>query len=75
MQRFITDEELEYLKKEYPLGCRVELVSMDDPYATKPQPGDQGTVNHIDDTGTIFVSWDCGSGLGVVWGEDEIKKV
>ena len=32
-------------------------------------------VKHIDDAGTIFVSWDCGSGLGVAYGEDKIKKI
>lgn len=62
------------LREEYPKGTRVELVHMDDPY-TKLQPGDQGTVNHVDDIGTIFVRWDIGSGLGVAYGEDRIKKV
>lgn len=62
------------LRKEYPKGTRVELVHMDDPY-TKLQPGDQGTVNHVDDIGTIFVRWDNGSGLGVAYGKDRIKKV
>ena len=47
---------------------------MDDPF-TKLVPGDKGTVNHVDDAGTIFVSWDCGSGLGVAYGEDKIKKI
>ena len=75
MERFITTEELENLKKEYPIGCRVELIEMDDPSPNRPLPGEQGTVNHIDDTGTIFVNWDSGSGLGVVWGHDYIKKI
>ena len=26
-------------------------------------------------TGTVFVDWDCGSGLGVVYGEDYIRKL
>ncbi len=55
-----------------PKGTRVELVSMDDPYSTL-KPGDRGTVDHVDDTATVHVSWDCGSGLGVVYGEDEIR--
>lgn len=58
----------------YPSGCRVELVSMDDPY-TKLEPGDQGTVKFVDDIGTIFVNWDCGSGLGIAYGEDVCRKV
>jgi len=47
---------------------------MNDPY-TKLVPGDQGTVQFIDDIGTIFVNWDCGSGLGVAYGEDIIRKI
>ena len=47
---------------------------MSDPY-TKLKPGDRGTVSMVDDTGTIFVNWDCGSGLGVVYGEDHIRKI
>ncbi len=63
------------LRRQYPIGCRVELVEMGpDPYS-KLKPGDQGVVNHIDDIGTIFVSWDCGSGLGMVYGEDHIRRV
>jgi hypothetical protein len=45
---------------------------MDDPYTTL-QPGDRGKVSHVDDTGTIFVAWDSGSGLGVVYGVDFVK--
>jgi len=58
----------------YPKGTRVELVSMNDPY-TKLKPGDRGTVSGVDDIGTVFVNWDRGSGLGVAWGEDHIRKI
>ena len=47
---------------------------MDDPYS-KLSPGDRGTVNVVDDTGTVFVGWDCGSSLGVVYGVDRIRKI
>lgn len=46
---------------------------MSDPYTTL-KPGDKGTVNFVDDTATVFVDWDNGSTLGVVYGEDVIKK-
>ena len=65
---------VERLRREYPKSTRVELVSMNDPY-TKLSPGDQGTVTLVDSTGTIFVDWDCGSGLGVVYGVDCVKKL
>ena len=71
----IKKETLERLKKQYPIGCRVELVQMNDPYSTKLKPGCRGTVIAVDDIGTIHVNWDCGSSLGVVYGEDVCRKV
>ncbi len=71
---FPSRETVERVRRMYPTGTRVELVSMNDPY-TKLRPGDKGTVSCVDDTGTVFVRWDCGSGLGVVYGEDRIKKL
>jgi hypothetical protein len=62
------------LKTFYPIGTRVELLSMNDPHITIPI-GTEGTVRSIDDIGTIFVTWDNGSGLGVVYGEDKITIV
>ena len=29
----------------------------------------------VDDIGTIHVSWDCGSSLGIAYGEDLCKKI
>lgn len=71
---FPTQEMVKRIKKLYPAGCRVELVQMDDPYS-KLTPGERGTVNHVDDTGTVFVRWDCCSGLGIVYGVDRIQKL
>ena len=53
-------------------GKRIELISTTDPY-TELKPGDQGTVDFADDVGTIHVSWDNGSQLGLVPGEDRYK--
>lgn len=72
--RDISERELKHLKETYPAGTRVELVHMDDPY-TKLTPGLKGTVKVIDDMGTIFVAWDNGSGLGVAYGVDSIRKI
>ena len=74
MQEFPNKQTSERLRKTYPAGTRVELVSMNDPY-TKLMPGEQGTVQFIDDIGTVFVNWDCGSGPGVAYGEDVIRKI
>lgn len=62
------------LRAQYPKGTRVELVHTSDPY-TKLQPGTKGTVEFVDDAGTIQISWDNGSGLGMIPGEDEVRKL
>ena len=61
------------LRAEYPAETRVKLLKMDDIQA--PPIGTLGTVSGIDDTGSIMVRWDNGSGLFVVYGEDVVKKV
>lgn len=72
---FPSREIVRQVREQYPIGCRVELVSMGaDPYS-KLKPGDQGTVKSVDDIGTIFVSWNCGSGLGMVYGVDHIRRL
>lgn len=65
---------IENLKMEYPAGTRVELISMQDEYRHL-SPGELGTVTGVDDIGTIHVNWDCGSSLGVAYGEDSCRKL
>ena len=72
--RFPSKEAVNAPRKRFPIGARVELVRMSDPYTTL-KPGDQGSVQSIDDTGTVFCDWDNGSGLGAVYGEDVIKRI
>jgi len=74
MNKFPAKEVVARLRKEYPHGTRVELVRMNDPYS-RLKPGDQGTVDFVDDTGTLFCIWDSGSTLGVVYGEDAVRKL
>ena len=69
----ITREEVERLRQQYPAGTVVKLVRMDDSQA--PPPGTKGIVRYVDDIGTIHVSWETGSSLGVVYGMDKIEKV
>lgn len=66
---------VEQLRKEYPVGTRVELIEMNDQFNTKLKPGCQGTVTDVDDAGTIHVRWDCGSSLGICYGVDKCKKI
>ena len=71
--RIIKPEQLEKLKESYPNGTRVELDRMDD--IQSPPIGTKGTVYGIDDTGSLLVHWDNGSGLNVIYGEDIVRKV
>ena len=71
----IRKETLEQLRSQYPAGTRVELTHMTDPWNTRLHEGCRGTVTGVDDIGTIHVNWDCGSSLGIVYGEDSCKVV
>lgn len=71
--RFPSREIVERIRREYPVGTRVELVRMDDVQA--PPIGTKGTVKGVDDTASVMVAWDNGSGLNVVYGEDIIRKI
>ena len=70
---FPSRQTIEVLRKNYPAGCRVELDRMDDIQA--PPIGTQGIVLGVDDTGSIMVSWDNGSGLNVIYGEDRCHRI
>ena len=61
------------LRSQYTPGTRVELLQMEDIQA--PPVGTKGTVYGVDDTGSLMVSWDNGSGLNVIYGIDRVKKL
>ena len=71
--RFPSKNAVERICRMYPAGTRVELVSMDDPQA--PPAGTRGTVIGVDDTGSLLMRWDNGSGLNVIWQQDVVRKV
>ena len=70
--RFPSKEIVERIRRQYPTGCRVELLRMDDVQA--PPIGTKGTVTGVDDTASILVNWDNGSGLNVVYGQDICRR-
>lgn len=74
MNKFPSKETVSRLRELHPHGTRIELVRMNDPYSSL-KTGDKGTVEFIDDIGTIFCNWDNGSTLGVVYGEDAVKII
>ncbi len=68
-----SNETIENVRRQFPVGCRIELVKMDDPQA--PPIGTCGTVRGVDDTGSILVNWDNGGGLNVLFGVDVVRKI
>lgn len=71
--KLIKPDELEALRSQYPTGTRVELLQMDDVQA--PPIGTKGIVTGVDNTGSLMVSWDNGSGLNVIYGIDRVRKL
>ena len=64
---------VELLKRRYPAGTRVPLLKMEDP---NPVPiGMLGTVEDVDDIGSLVVQWDNGRQLHVLHGIDEVEKI
>lgn len=60
----LCSKQVEYYKRNYPCGTRVELIHMDDKYS--PEEGTRGTVKFVDGIGQIHVNWDSGSSLALV---------
>ena len=56
-----------------PVMLAILKEAMDDLQA--PPIGTRGTVIGVDDTASIMVAWDNGSGLNVVYGEDRCRKI
>lgn len=65
--------KIQKLKDQYPEGTRIEVIHMEDTQAVKK--GSLGTVQFVDDMGTIHVSWDDGGSLGLIPGVDSFKVV
>lgn len=64
---------VELLKKLYPAGTRVRLLKMEDPNPVLI--GMLGTVEDVDDIGSLVVQWDNGRQLHVLHGIDEVEKI
>lgn len=71
---FPSPEMVKIARRLFTPGSRVVLIEMNDPYCHLVT-GEQGTVTAVDDTGTVFVRWDSGHELGVLYGVDWIRKL
>lgn len=72
--KVITEKLVTILRQQFPKGTRIRLGRMDDSFNHIP-PGTIGTVELIDDIGTIHCAWDNGSTLGLIIYEDRFTVV
>ena len=73
-RRFPSRTTVQHLTSAYPAGLRVQLVPMDEANTTMPQIRARGTVVGVDDAGSVFVSWDNGSGVGLAFSAEHDGK-
>ena len=72
--KFPNKEHIEQLRKKYPVGTKIQLISMrDERYPVLP--GTVGEVTHIDDMGSIHMKWENGSSLALIPEVDSFKVV
>ena len=71
--KFPSREQIERLRKRYPIGTMVELISMED--AQSPPSGTLGRIHGVDDAGSILVSWQNGSSLSLIPDVDDFRIV
>ena len=69
----ISPAALHAFRSQFTPGTRVELLRMEDIQA--PPVGTKGTVIGSDDTGSLMVRWDNGSGLNDLYGIDRCRII
>ncbi len=68
------ERKVEMFKKRYPEGTRICLDRMGNDPNPIP-PGTKGTVEFVDDCGSVFCKFDNGRSLGMIPGEDSFHKI
>ena len=75
MEETMMDRKMvNFIREQYPPGTRIQLDHMgNDP---NPIPaGTKGTVDFVDDIGTVHCTFDNGRQLGLCMGEDSFHKI
>ena len=74
MMKFPNKSYLAQLRKQYPVGTKIQLISMrNEKYPILP--GTIGEVTHIDDMGSIHLKWQNGSSLAIIPEVDSFRVV
>ena len=70
---FLSRKNVELMRARYPQGTRLELISME---GENDMPkGLKGTVDFIDDSGQILMTWDNGRTLALNPEIDHYRKI
>ncbi len=69
----LKEYQIKSIKEKYPRDTKIELISMEDNQAVPS--GTNGVVDFVDDMGTIHVTWENGSSLGLIVGVDQFKVI
>lgn len=73
MSKAPTPREAAEIRLQYPPDTRIKLELMVDAYAVPP--GTRGTVDHVDDMGSVHIKWDNGRTLAAIPGVDSFRKL
>ena len=72
--KFPNKKYIEQIRKKYPKGTKIQLISMrDEKYPVLP--GTIGEVVHVDDLGNVHMKWQNGSSLALIPEVDSFKVV
>ena len=69
--RVMKELTVEEIKAVFRGGLRVELEEMVG--ETQMHKGLQGVIDFVDDIGQIYIIWDNGSTLALIWNKDRFK--
>lgn len=74
MKNLLPQEAVEKIKNQYPIGTRIEMIHMEE-QLSPVESGMKGTVQIVDDVGTLHMKWDNGRTIGIIPNKDQFKVV
>ena len=69
-----TRAQVERIRKQYPVGTKVRMLHMTDPFEPIAA-GTVGTVAYVDDAGSVHMKWQNGRTLAFIPGEDTVEII
>lgn len=66
---------VEEIKLKYKPGMKLRLLKEMANEKNSIPVGEIGTIDFVDDVGTIHINWECGSSLGLIVNDDKFEEV